>query len=77
VIGAILKQSSPDFVVQTGDLVANGADTSLWPIFFDIERQLLRKAAFFAVLGNHERNDRNFLRVLRRRLDALLLVQLG
>jgi predicted phosphodiesterase len=60
VIGAILKQSSPDFVVHTGDLVANGSDTSLWPIFFDIERQLLRKAAIFAVLGNHERNDRNF-----------------
>ena len=60
VIGAVLKQSSPDFVVQTGDLVANGADTSLWPIFFDIERELLRKAAYFPVLGNHERNDRNF-----------------
>ena len=60
VIAAILKQSSPDFVVQTGDMVANGADTSLWPIFFDIERELLSKAAFFPVLGNHERNDRNF-----------------
>jgi hypothetical protein len=60
VIGAILKNTSPDFVLHTGDLVANGADASLWPIFFDIERQLLRKAAFFPSLGNHERNDRNF-----------------
>jgi len=60
VIAAILKQSSPDFVVQTGDLVANGSDTSLWPIFFDIERELLRKTAYFPVLGNHERNDQNF-----------------
>lgn len=60
VIAAILKKTSPDFVLHTGDLVANGADASLWPIFFDIERQLLRKAAFFPSLGNHERNDRNF-----------------
>lgn len=60
VIRAILKQPTPDFVLHTGDLVANGGDTSLWPIFFDIERELLLKAAFFPALGNHERNDRNF-----------------
>ena len=60
VIAGILKNTSPDFVLHTGDLVANGADTSLWPIFFDIEGQLLRKTAFFPSLGNHERNDRNF-----------------
>jgi hypothetical protein len=28
----------------------------LWPIFFDIERELLNKAAFFPSLGNHEHN---------------------
>jgi 3',5'-cyclic AMP phosphodiesterase CpdA len=60
VIGAILKQSSPDFVLHTGDLVSNGSDNSLWPIFFEIEHELLGKAAFFPVLGNHERNDKNF-----------------
>jgi hypothetical protein len=57
VIAAILKYSSPDFVLHTGDLVANGADSAQWPVFFDIERDLLRKAAFFPSLGNHERND--------------------
>lgn len=60
VIGAILKHASPDFILHTGDLVANGADASLWPIFFDVERELLRKAAFFPALGNHERNDKRF-----------------
>ncbi len=60
VIEAILRQASPDLILHTGDLVANGADTSLWPIFFDIERELLRKTSFFPSLGNHERNDRNF-----------------
>jgi hypothetical protein len=56
IIAAILKHSQPDFVVHTGDQVANGLDPSLWPVFFDIERGLLRKAAFFPSLGNHERN---------------------
>jgi Calcineurin-like phosphoesterase len=60
VIAALLKNSNPDFVMHTGDLVADGADTSLWPIFFDAERELLRKAVFFPALGNHERNARNY-----------------
>jgi len=60
VIAAVLKYSNPDFVVHTGDLVADGADSSLWPIFFDAERELLRKAVLFPALGNHERNARNF-----------------
>lgn len=57
VVAAILKFASPDFVLHTGDLVANGADSSQWPVFFDIERELLRKTAFFPSLGNHERNN--------------------
>ena len=60
VVGAIVKYSSPEFVLHTGDLVADGADSSQWPVFFDIERELLRKAAFFPSLGNHERNDRQY-----------------
>lgn len=60
VMDAILKYSSPDFVVQTGDMVADGSDSSLWPTFFEIERTLLRKVAYFPALGNHERNDSFF-----------------
>ena len=60
VIGTLLKHGIPDFVVHTGDLVENGDDPALWPIFFDIERELLRQTAFFPVLGNHERNSRNY-----------------
>jgi hypothetical protein len=56
VINGILKYASPDFVLHTGDLVEDGNDPALWPIFFDAERELLRKAAFFPSLGNHERN---------------------
>jgi 3',5'-cyclic AMP phosphodiesterase CpdA len=55
-----INRTDPDFVLHTGDLVADGRDTSQWPIFFSIEEQLLRKTAFFPVLGNHERNDPQF-----------------
>src|SRR5215471_5149213 len=60
VMETLLKNASPDFVLQTGDMVENGSDDSLWPIFFDIEKDLLRKAAIFPALGNHERNSRDF-----------------
>ena len=60
VVAAILKNSQPDFILQTGDMVENGTDTSLWPIFFDIERELLRKVAFFPSEGNHERNAHDY-----------------
>jgi predicted phosphodiesterase len=60
VVNSIVEKTQPDFVIHTGDLVADGADTALWPIFFAIEKELLRKAAFFPVLGNHERNDRQY-----------------
>ncbi|SPE35955.1 Metallophosphoesterase [Candidatus Sulfopaludibacter sp. SbA6] len=60
VMDTLLKHGIPDFVVHTGDLVENGNDSALWPIFFDIEGELLRHTAFFPVLGNHERNSRNY-----------------
>jgi predicted phosphodiesterase len=60
VVDAIVKHGTPDFVVHTGDLVSDGSDSGLWPIFFDIERQLLRNSAFYPALGNHERNSREF-----------------
>ncbi len=60
VIAGILKYSQPDFVVQTGDLVEDARDHAQWPIFFDAERELLRKAAYYPALGNHEFNARNY-----------------
>jgi len=60
VMATLLKHGIPDFVVHTGDLVENGNDSAQWPIFFDIEGELLRQTAFFPVLGNHERNSRNY-----------------
>jgi acid phosphatase type 7 len=63
VIAALVKEN-PDFVIHTGDLVSDGADTGQWPVFFSIERDLLRKTAFFPCLGNHERNNRQYYEFL-------------
>jgi len=60
VIEKILANGMPDFAIQTGDLVENGSDQALWPIFFDIEHELLRHTALFPALGNHEHNDKQF-----------------
>jgi hypothetical protein len=60
VVAGILKYANPDFLMHTGDLCADGADTALWPIFFDAERELLRKAAIYPALGNHEHNAKNY-----------------
>ena len=60
IVSGILKTGSPDFVLHTGDLVSDGTDSAQWPVFFDIERDLLSKTAFFPALGNHERNSRQF-----------------
>ena len=60
VIAGVLKFAKPDFVMHTGDLVADGADPGLWPIFYDAERELLRNVAFYPALGNHEHNARNY-----------------
>jgi hypothetical protein len=60
VVAAILKSGVPDFVLHTGDLVTDGADTAQWPVFFGIEAELLRQTAFFPSLGNHERNNHQF-----------------
>lgn len=65
VMEAIGKLATPDFVLHTGDLVADGYDSSLWPVFFDIERDLLRHTAFFPSLGNHERNADYFREIFQ------------
>src|SRR5574340_35262 len=59
-VAQAIAAANPDFVLHTGDLVTDGYDVAQWPIFFDIEREMLRKTVFFPVLGNHERNNARF-----------------
>jgi hypothetical protein len=60
VVEQLLKVGVPDFILQTGDMTPDGFDSSAWPVFFDIERELLRQTAFFPALGNHERHTPRF-----------------
>ena len=53
VVNAIAAQA-PDFVIQSGDLVEVALLPSEWQTFFDVERDLLRNAAYLPVMGNHE-----------------------
>lgn len=54
IVDLILREDLA-FVIHTGDLVNNGNNPGDWDKFFEIERDLLRAAAFYPMLGNHER----------------------
>ena len=56
VVKAIVASPS-DFLVNTGDLVADGGRAEDWQTFFDIEAPLLRDRALFVSIGNHELYD--------------------
>ena len=55
----IIKQK-PMFVVNTGDLVGNGNDIQEWQTFFQINHELMRRTPYFSVLGNHEKDSKNY-----------------
>src|SRR5262245_41828261 len=44
-----------DFILNTGDMVADGRDLAAWQTMFEIEAPLLRELPLFPTLGNHER----------------------
>jgi hypothetical protein len=52
-----LSASPSDFLVNTGDMVEDGARAEDWQSFFDIEGRLLRTRALFVAIGNHELYD--------------------
>lgn len=49
-----MMAASADFLVNTGDLVADGASAGDWQSFFAIEAPILREKALFVAIGNHE-----------------------
>ena len=49
-----MRREGADFVVHTGDLVADGRVERQWNDFFAVERDLLRDTVFIPVIGNHE-----------------------
>lgn len=53
VVNAIMT-ASPDFIINTGDLVDLGINPSDWVDFFRIETPLISNSPLFAAMGNHE-----------------------
>ena len=66
VIDGIVAHGIPDFILQSGDLVADGDDNSLWATFFSIEKNLLRQTAIFLPSATPEHNSRNFYDIFQR-----------
>jgi hypothetical protein len=52
-----MRHVASDFIVNTGDLVEDGANAQDWQSFFDIEAPLLRDRPLFVSIGNHELKD--------------------
>ncbi|HEX8792366.1 MAG TPA: metallophosphoesterase [Polyangiaceae bacterium] len=53
----LMAQVPADFLINTGDIVADGASSSDWQSFFDVEAPLLRDHPLFLCIGNHELYD--------------------
>jgi acid phosphatase type 7 len=58
-----IVQLAPDFVVNTGDLVAQGNNQAEWDNHFSIERQLMAQSPLYPVLGNHEQGTALYFRL--------------
>ncbi len=56
VVRAISDEPS-DFLINTGDMVGDGASGSQWQTFFEVEGPLLRDRCLFPAIGNHELED--------------------
>ena len=67
-IARILENGAPDVMLHTGDLVENGWDSSLWKLYFEIERDLLKQTSLFPAQGNHERNSKDFYQFFQQSL---------
>ncbi|MCK5815496.1 MAG: metallophosphoesterase [Flavobacteriaceae bacterium] len=52
-----IMDKNPRFVINTGDLVANGRSLSDWEVFFKINHELMKNTPYYPVLGNHEKDS--------------------
>lgn len=54
-----MNREDIDFVIHTGDMVANGGRDAEWDKFFQIERPLLSHVPILPSIGNHDMSARN------------------
>ncbi|MBD1260997.1 metallophosphoesterase [Maribacter polysiphoniae] len=50
-------QLNPRFIVNSGDLVANGLSMRDWESFFKINKDFMTNTPYYPVLGNHEKDS--------------------
>ena len=55
VVEAVMKENV-QFILHTGDIVADGRNPEHWDIYFQTAGDLMRKVPIFFSLGNHERD---------------------
>jgi hypothetical protein len=57
-----VKAIDPDIIVDSGDLVSDGNDSTDWdPEFFVPEKDVMSRSCFFPSIGNHEGTAANYL----------------
>jgi 3',5'-cyclic AMP phosphodiesterase CpdA len=57
-----MRKFGPDFVIQTGDLVANGLNEAQWDEYWQVVKPLVREAPMYTSLGNHEGSGAPYFR---------------
>jgi hypothetical protein len=57
-----MSQFKPDFVVQTGDQVADGNNEAQWDEFWQVAGSALSQTAYYPSLGNHEKSGAPYFR---------------
>jgi predicted phosphodiesterase len=64
IVKAFLEKN-PTIVFNTGDLVYDGDNISLWPIFLDIIKPILKTSRYYPVIGNHERESVSYFKIFK------------
>ena len=52
-----IMEKNPKFVVNSGDLVANGLSIHDWEAFFKVNKEFMKNTPYYPVLGNHEKDS--------------------
>ncbi len=52
-----MGEKNPRFVVNSGDLVANGRSIGDWEAFFTVNNEFMKNTPYYPVLGNHEKDS--------------------
>ena len=52
-----IMEKNPKFIVNSGDLVANGRSIGDWEAFFKVNKEMMKNTPYYPVLGNHEKDS--------------------